>query len=84
MTVDKSSKYFPSVTKTHYCVPQETPVESVLNESIFWSYELGHRLFWYLITNFSEKPIASTFRHEGGGSTFLQNVGNHLPDYTVS
>jgi hypothetical protein len=32
----------------------------------------------------SEEHAASTFYHEDGGSIFLRNFGNHLPNYTES
>jgi hypothetical protein len=35
-------------------------------------------------TNILEKPAASIFRAEEGGSRFLQNVGTCLPNYTAS
>jgi hypothetical protein len=37
-----------------------------------------------VVTNISEKPTAAIFRVENGGSRFLLNFGNLLPDYMVS
>jgi hypothetical protein len=37
-----------------------------------------------MTTIISEDHSASTFWGEGGDSMFLQNIGNHLPDYVVS
>jgi hypothetical protein len=37
---------------------------------------------WWIVADVSEQPGASTSPKDGG-STFLRNVGNDLPDYTA-
>jgi hypothetical protein len=42
-------------------------------------------VMWYIFTVVSEeRAISSCFPPEDGGSTFLRDVGKHLPDYTAS
>jgi hypothetical protein len=51
---------------------------------------LYHVVWWGFFINVSEECTASTimveasFHPEDGGSRFLQNVGDHLLEYTIS
>jgi hypothetical protein len=40
--------------------------------------------FWLIVIDFSDNRAACIFKIDDGGSTFLGNVGNNLPDYMAS
>jgi hypothetical protein len=42
-----------------------------------------HHVVWYKLTDVSEELTASIIRAMSGGSKFLRNVGQFLPDYAV-
>jgi hypothetical protein len=54
----------------------EVPTAETMKSIVF-------RCYIHIITNVSEECATSIVRADGG-STFLRNVGNHLPNHTAS
>jgi hypothetical protein len=52
-----------------------------MNITMFWSVTSCNLINRYVV---SEERSASVFCYEDGGITFLQNVGEDVPDYTAS